>query len=447
VSPLFLDLRLDWRVLAFATSLALGTCVLFGLAPARRASAVAPTTNLKNAARGLTKRGSTLRRALVVTQIALALALLSGGLLFARTLFNLLTIDAGFQSAGVLETDVDFGRLQLPPEERAPARRALLDRLQAIPGVRSAATTSTVPLVSNWQQAVYLDTPADQGKAFTRFNRVSARYFETMGTTIVSGRDFAAQDTPSSPRVAVVTEAFVRTFLHGRHAVGARFRVQGTPGRPDPTLEIVGVVADSKYETLRESPKPIVFLAESQLKAPGTWANVMIRSDVPIASLMAAVKQAVEADFPRLAFHFHDLEEQVEHSLLQERLMAVLCGFFAALAAVLATIGVYGVIAYSVAERTGEIGIRLVLGAGSREVLHLVLREAALMVTIGLIAGLGLALSLARFAGALLFGVEPQDPITLGAAIAILAVVAIAASYLPAWRASRLNPLAALRAE
>jgi putative ABC transport system permease protein len=445
VSPMFVDLGTDWRVLTFTASLTILTCLLFGLAPAVRGASGAPGEAMKAGGRASTAapRRAGLRRALVVSQVALSLVLLVSGLLFVRSLFNLLKVDTGFQQEGILEADIDLTRLRLPVERRHAFRRDILDRVRAAAGVDAAATAMTIPLAGNWSQTVYLP----RAKGLANFNGVSAGYFETLRTPLVAGRDFDARDTPGSPRVAIVNEAFVRRFLDGTDPLSSTFRVDGPRGEPEPIIQIVGVVWNTKYRDLREAFQPIVYLAGAQHTAPGEYDQILIRAKASSADVLSAVKLAIESTHPQIAFHFHDFREQIRYSLLRERLMATLCGFFALVAALLATVGVYGVTAYSAGQRTAEIGVRLALGAGPRDILVLILREAAALLAAGVVVGTVLALVAGKAAGVLLFGLQPNDAGTLALAAVMLAAAVGAASYLPARRASRSDPLIALRGD
>jgi predicted permease len=327
-------------------------------------------------------------------------------------------------------------------------RDAGIDLGEPVPGIDAAASVSTVPLVGDWRQAVYLvGQSADVRRHQSRFNRVSSGYFKTLEIPLVAGRDFDEHDRPATPRAVIANESFAVELLNGASPLGVTFQLDGPNGRPDALYQIVGVVQNTKYESLREPFQPIVYLAVSQVASPGPFDQILVRSTLPGSRLMSAVKRAIEETNPAIAFHFHDFQEQLRYSILQERLMAALCGFFALLAAVLATIGVYGIISYSVAQRTNEIGIRLALGADRRAIRRLILGEAATLVGVGLAAGAALASISTKAASALLFGLQPNDPPTLFAAIALLASVAAAASYLPARRASTVDPMVALRCE
>jgi len=449
-NPLFVDLGADWRVFGFTAAVAMFTCVLFGLAPALRATRTAPAAAMKACGRGLTADRSRfgLRRILVISQVALSLVLVVGALLFARSMRNLLTLDAGFRENGLLLAGVGVERLNMKPAARAAFAHELVNRVRSIPGVEQAATASIVPISGNgWNNYIDIVGQHNADRQNTWFDRVSSGYFQTMDTRLLAGRDFNEHDTPSSPAVAIVNQEFSRKYLGGASPIGKSLRVQTGPGEPEEVYQIIGMVKNSKYGELRENFRPVAFVAETQTKEPDDGWNFVIRSSAPLASLMGAVKKTVLEQNPGAALRFQTFHAQVRESLLRERLMATLSGFFGFLAVILATVGLYGVISYMVARRRGEIGIRIALGADRGDVLGLVMREAAVLLTAGLVIGSALAVGVARTASSLLFGLQASDPLTIGAAVAFLAAVAIAASFLPAWRASRLDPMNALREE
>jgi predicted permease len=449
VSPLFLELGIDWRMLSFAAALAVLTSVVFGLTPALRASRVPALEALKSAGRVPTggRRQAAMRRALIAIQITLSVVLLSGGLLFGRSLYNLLTVDLGFREAGILEADVDLGRLDVPAEDRAAVRRDLLARLRALPDVADVATLSSVPMVTSAYKHVFVEGPGGLTRHVSRFNRVSDRFFATLETPIVAGRDFNDADTPSAPIALIVNEAFVQQVFGGGNPIGVTLRLEGQRQQPGPPATIVGIVKNAKHGSLREDFPAIAYSAESQTAALGTSLNFLVRGRIPPAALKPAVSRAIEQTTPGALFHFHDFQEQVRYNIRLDRVMATLCGFFALLGGVLAAIGVYGVTAYSVGQRTTEIGIRLAMGATSKRIVRLILGEGLTVLAIGLAGGVAVARLTTTLAHGLLFELTPGDPATLAAAAALLGVVAIAASLAPALRASRVAPTAALRSE
>ncbi|MGB2671368.1 MAG: ABC transporter permease [Candidatus Acidiferrum sp.] len=449
--PLFIDLGTDWRVLGFTTALAALTCLLFGLAPALRATSVSPIEVLKEGARGTTGSRARfgLRRILVVAQIALSLALLVGALLFTRSLSKLDGVDAGFRRSGILVTDIDFSTLKLNNERNLSFAEELLKHVRAIPGVNGAAIAEIVPLSGNGiihDILMGVSSPPTDHNPYSAFNRVSPGYFETMQTPMIGGRDFDEHDVAGSPLVAIINETFARKIVKTGNPIGAMFRVRrlGTITGP---YEIIGLVKDTKYQDLHEEPQEIAYTPIAQYAHAETDAQILIRSNMPLAGLIAAVKDVANEANPGMDVSFTVLHQMIEEGLLRDRLMARLSGFFGALAVLLAVIGLYGVISYMVARRRNEIGIRMSLGAGGWSIVRLVLRESLLLLAVGLTLGIGLALAASQAAASLLFGLKPYDATTLAMATAILAGIALAASYIPAVRASRLDPLEALRHE
>jgi predicted permease len=447
VSPLSLEFRTDWRVVAFTTLLAGGSCVFFGLAPALRASRTSPGEALRVGGRRLVAGSAhaRLRRTFLAVQVALSMVLLVAGLLFGRSFLNLWHVDAGFDPSGILEADIDLSRLELTPEGRRTTRNDLQARLSAIPGVERVAVASTVPMVGTWYRNVFVDGPAGQQKHLVNVNRVTAGYFATLRTPLLAGREFDTRDTPASPLAVIVNETFVERVFQGAAPIGRTVRLEVGVDQPGPVSHIVGLVRDTKYSSLREPFRPIVYLADSQAQTPGTFVQALIRTPLPLEQIKPAVKDAIEAANADAAFHYHDFQEQVRYSIRQDRLLATLCGFFALLGGVLAAIGVYGLVAYSVAQRRSEIGLRVALGATRRAIVALVLSETAGAMLIGIGTGLVLALLAGRLAGALLFGLQSSDPVTLAGAVLVLVAAGLIAGGLPAGRAARIDPLIALR--
>jgi putative ABC transport system permease protein len=449
--PLFMDLGTDWRVLGFTAALAGLTCILFGLAPAWRATSVAPGVVLKESGRGATGGRSRfgLRRILVVSQIALSLMLLVGALLFARSLNNLATLDAGFRQEGILVTDIDFTTLNLSNERRLAFSEELLSRVRAIPGVDSAAIAAIVPLSGNGENHdLYMGTSGSpNGEApVAAFNRVSPGFFQTLQTPVLAGRDFDEHDLMGSPKVAIVNEEFARKLANGKNPVGMSFRI-GRMRTVTSPYEIIGLVKDTKYSELREEVQPIVYTCMTQYDRPDTDAWILIRSNAPLANLLSEVKSTANQAHPDLDITFVPFHKMIQDGLLRDRLMAALSGFFGVLAVVLAAIGLYGVISYMVERRRKEIGIRMVLGAEQNKIIRLVLRETGVLLLIGLVAGIALALATARTAASMLFGLKPTDSVTYILAVVCLSGVAALSSFLPARRAARLDPMEALRNE
>ena len=444
----FVRLAPDWRLFAFTAGLAGLTALLFGLLPAVQAAGTRPIEALKSGGRGVAGGAGSLtaRRALVVCQIALSLVLLVGALLFVRTLRNLLTLDPGFRRAHVVAVSVDFWPLRLPEAARVPFKRELLERVRAIPGVEAAAGAWIVPSSgSGWNENVRVEGAAAE-RQIANFNRVSPGYFRTMGTPLLAGRDFAEADRAGSEPVAIVTETFVQKFLQGAIPIGRSIRIED-PFRAGRRYRIVGFVKDSKYGDLREDFTPIVFVPDAQDDDFYQSANLLIRSPLPTEAVASAVKSEVGRWNPQVVLGFQAYERMVREGLIRERLMASLSTFFGFLAALLAMVGLYGVVSYMVVKRRNEIGVRMAMGADRGDIVRMVLREAAALFGAGLAIGAILAVAAAHAAKSLLFGLRPTDPVTLAIAVAGLGAVAGAASVLPARRAASLDPVTALREE
>ena len=447
--PLFVDLAPDWRVFTFTTALAILTCILFGLAPALRATRANPGAAMKSGGRGLTasRERFGLRRMLVVSQIAMSLVLLVGALLFARSLRNLLTLDTGFRKDGILIADIDLSRLKIPAERDMAFRRDLLTRIAAVPGVDNAATATVVPLAGDSWSLGIRTGGGKQEEGESKFSWISPDYFRTMGISLLAGRYFNERDTATSPKVAIVNEVFARRLLNGADPTGQTFRTVTEPNFPETLYQIVGVVKNTKYDRLKDEFRPITFVPASQNPSGYAFGHILIRSNAPLAGLTSAVKRLVGEVSPDIGVEFTVYKTMIQNRLLPEQLMAMLAGFFGFLAAVLATIGLYGVMSYMVARRQNEIGIRMALGADRVGVMRLVLGEAATLLAIGLAVGTALSLAAGIAARSMLFGLQPYDPLTLTMALALLAGVTLAASYLPALRAAKLDPMSALRDE
>ena len=447
--PVFLELSPDWRVLGFAAGLAILTCLLFGLAPAIRATRMEPAAVMKAGGRGMTagRERFSFRRGLVVVQVALSLVLVAGALLFSRSLGKILTVDTGFRQEGIVIAEVLFRRLNLPADRHPAFRDELLDRVRAIPGVESAAITHIIPL-RDWGGANAWMDGGDAGQAKnTSLGRVGPEYFKTLQIPLLAGRDFDARDRDGAPNVAIVNQTFAREFLNGASPVGQRLWIQATPGEPDTPYEIVGLVRDTKYEDLREEFVPIAYYAAAQDSGSGAGAQLMIRSNLPQAEMAAAVKNVLNDINPAITVSFQGFKPMIEATIRRERLMATLSGFFGLLALLLACIGLYGILSYGVASRRNEIGIRMALGAGRRDVFWLILREAFLLVIAGVAVGLPIIFSVTRLATTLLFGLTPTDPVSLLFAALLMLAVAMVAGYLPSRRATRVDPMEALHCE
>jgi putative ABC transport system permease protein len=449
-NAVYLDLNPDWRVLGFAMGLAALTAMLFGLVPAVRATQAGPADVLRSAGRGITieRNRFHLRRMLVVAQMALSLVLLVAALLFTGTLRNLVRTDAGFRPEGVLVADLGFARAAPLTIPVLDWQRRLLERLRTIPGVAAVADTDIVPLAgASRSNAVWMDGADSLASKNVRWSRVSAGYFQSMGIALKAGRDFDEQDGPGTPNAAVVNELFAKRVAGTPNPVGMRFHVEQTPSTPETVYQVAGVVANTKYGSVRGDLEPLFYLAMTQDPHPQLNDQLLIRCGAAPANVIPGIRRALSELDSGARFQLYGYQDLIRDSLLRERIMALLAGGFGVLAALLSAIGLYGVVSYVMARRRGEIGIRVALGAGRREILTMVLADSGRLAIQGLAVGLVLALIAGSFAGKLLFGVKPYDPATLVAASALMIMVALAASYLPAWRASRLDPMGALREE
>jgi len=444
----FVQIAHDWRAFAFIAAIAAATCVIFGLMPAIRATATHPGAAMKAGSRGSTdtRERFGLRRALVVVQVALSLVLVVGALLFVRSFRNLATVDLGFAQDNLVVAIMDFSRTGVQEDRLRLAAGELLDQIRREPGVRDAAQVRNVPMGGSFSNRnIVID--GVKPKEAVNFYAVSDRYFQTMGSALVAGRDFDRRDVSSAPRVAIVTESFARVFLGGRNPVGLNFQIDERPGVPQPSYEIVGLARDSKYNDLRDAFEPLLYVPAAQDDLSPAFPRYVLRSSLPPGRVLPSIAALARNVNRATVVKFRTMEAQVRDSLVRERLMAALSGFFGALAALIAMVGLYGVMSYSVARRRNEIGIRLALGADRRDVVRMVMREAGVLLAAGLIVGTLSALAAARSARALLFGLQPHDPTTLVTAALALAIIATLASFVPALRASRLEPTEALREE
>jgi predicted permease len=445
VSTVSLSLAPDARVLAFTAGVSLLTAVLFGLMSALGLSRVAPNDALKEQSRGaIGDRRFGIRNALVVAQVALSLALVIAAGLFVRTFASMASTPLGFDPEPLMVTTVDIRETGATGDERLAMAQRALDAATATPGVRHAAVSLITPLSgSGWNGRAKVEgQPFTEDKSAEYWvNPVSPGWFETYGMRLVRGRDISRADVKGSEPVVVVNEAFAKKFLPGdplSHRVIADLDGGELPFR------VVGVVSDAIYRSVRAGVVPTTYFPYQQLGRPGT--TFAITSDVGDSSqarrALAGTLAGLDA---RLSFAHRDLNEQVRSTMAQERLVAVLSGFFGALALLLAAIGLYGVTSFAVSRRKSEIAVRMALGAPASAVVRMVLRSAGLLLIAGAVAGVGLALWASKFLGALLFGLTPRDPMTIGLALAVLAAAALAAAWLPARRAARLDPTVVLR--
>jgi putative ABC transport system permease protein len=445
-----MDLSPDWRVLGFATLLAVATCVVFGLVPAFSGARGSPAEALKTGGRGMTAGGRRLRlhKALVVVQVALSLVLVVQALLFSRNLQRLMSVDAGFQQDGILVTFVDLSKANVPEARRSAFKQELISKLRGVPGIDGVAQSSIVPVSGDSSgNAIWMDGTDQSGGRETSLATISDGYFSTMKSSMLGGRDFDGSDTASSTKTAIVNEAFARQFTDGTNPVGRRFWIEPTPTTPATLYDIVGLVRNSKYQSLSQDFQPIAFLPASQEPHPHASAQLMIRTSAPFSTVIGPIKDVVSQLAPSGLIDFNVLREEILDSLLSERLLALLSGFFGILALMLACLGLYGIVSYGVANRTGEIGIRLALGSTRGGIVGMIMRETAAVVLIGLGAGIALAIAAGLVVRSMLFGLSATDPVTFAVAIAAIVITGLAAAFIPARRAAGVDPMIALRYE
>jgi predicted permease len=449
VPDVSLDLSLDLRVLLFTLLVGAATVVICALVPALRATRVDPQSAMKSGGRGTSDGQSrfAIGKALVVVQCALALILVVGAGLLTGSFARLATLDPGFRADGVLLVSVDMSRLQAEPAAYRTMQLRLLDALRAQPDLQIASGSNLTPVGGmTWNEEVVADgvTMPNETDRIVWFNRVTDGYFRTMGTRLLAGRDFGSVDNFGAPGVAIMSRTTAKGYFRDTSPIGRIIRVvdRGKQGVP---MTIVGVVEDTKYEYLRERPQPIIYVPVSQDTAASSSSTYQIRVSQSPSAAIASVKAVVERFDPRFTLRFTALSDQLAHSLLRERMLATLSAFFGALALLLAMMGLYGVMAYMVARRRVEIGIRVALGAARSRIVRLVLGDVFRMMVLGIALGGVGAFALSRLLTAFLFGLTPNDPRTILAAMAVLSTAALAAGAIPARRAASMEPVEALR--
>jgi predicted permease len=435
-----LAVRADLRLLAFTAAIAVIAGLLFGMMPLLRYARGAPAIGGRAPS---ARPRLALGRTLIVSQVALSLVLVVGAGLFVRTLHKLRALDAGFDRQRILLLRIDPYAAGYDEARRAVLNVQIREAIGAIPGVQ-ATSQSGIGLMSGRSTtccfAVPGYTPAQGERMAVRTNDVTADYFATVGMTLLAGRGFAAADSTARPRRVIVNQSFAARYFQGQPAVGQSFGF----GKPS-GMQVIGVVADAHYDGLREGSRPLIFFAA---KDDAPLQSIEVRTAGAAAAIAAAVRRTLATIDPRLPLReMLTIEQLVDASLAQERLMARISGFFGVLALVLACVGIYGLLAQLVARRTQEIGIRMALGAERRQVVGIVLRETVLLVLPGVALGLAAAAVTTRVTSALLFGVTPHDPVALIAAPLCLVTAALLASWFPARRAATIAPLAALRHE
>jgi predicted permease len=445
-----LDVKPDASVLVFTLGISLVAGVLFGIAPALRATRLDLTSALKEKSSQGRKRRFNLGSALVVAQVAVSLILLVGAGLFARSLIKLQQEDLGFNRDNVLLAGVDMRLAGYKPEELSAVYRQLYDRLSALPNVRSATFASYSPMAgtsTNSTVTVHGYTPNKDENMVVSDIQIGPDFAETLGVPLLMGREIGLQDTPTSNRVAIVNQSFAQAFFRDQNPIGRRITFEENSDKDD--VEIVGVIGDSKYDSAKAKADRTVFRPILQVQDQQTFNNVIeLRTAGDPLSLAAEVRAAIAQVNDKLPIlNLTSLRLQTDEALKQEKLIAQLVSFFGLLGLLLSCVGLYGIMAHAVVRRTNEIGIRMALGAERRNIVWMVLKESLVLVGIGLVVGIPAALAAASLISSQLFGVNPSDPLSLLTAALSLTTVAALAGYLPARKASRVNPLIALRYE
>jgi len=440
-----LNLSPDLRALSFTAAIALLTGIFFGLAPAWRAAREDPNSSLQQGARTLGRGTGRLGRALIVTQIALSLVLLSGASLFIRTLEKLRTVQPGFQIGGVIQVDLFPKPNAFKNADRVSYFHHLTERVSLLPGVASAGMEHMeVGGGAEWTEKIHI-RGQNTGDFSTDFGMVMPGFFRTENITLLRGRSFLWSDDAKAPRVAIVSENFAQMAFSRGNAVGQHIDITTEPKWQN--LEIVGVVSNASLYDIRKPRQPTVYLPTTQY---GDWADddqLLVRTNLPLATTLLAIRSVLDSVGRESILSANQLSQTVTRSLLQERITAMLSAFFGALALLIAGIGLFGLMAYNVTRRTRELGIRFALGAQRSSVLGMILRETLALTLIGVAIGLPCALIATRLIAHMLFGVKPYDPITLAAVTIALLAVAALAGYIPARRAMRVDPMVALRYE
>jgi predicted permease len=450
------NLDMDWRVLSYTLAVSFLTGIIFGLAPALTASKADVVTALKDAAPAGTRRSTRLRGAFVVGQIAISLVLLVTAALCVRSLSNASRIDPGFDAEGVGLASVDLGLQGYDETRGREFFRQLKERAASLPGVESATLARTVQLSGlSFGNSVRIEghePPAGQPPLFVFSNTVDEDYFRTLRVKLLAGRGISAGDSQGTPRVAVINETMAARYFGGRDAIGKHFTLLASPNaargatREDADITVVGIVANGRYYTLGEDPRPFMYLPSAQ-----DYRGMMtlhVRAPGRVGEVLAALRREAQSLDPNVPLvNVMTMTDAVSFSLIPLRLAATVVGALGLFGLLLAALGVYGVVAYMTGSRTREIGIRIALGAQTRDVLRLVMRQGIWMAAVGVVLGIAGALALTRFLASLLYGVSATDPLAFVGVALLLASVALLACYVPARRASKVDPMVALRYE
>jgi macrolide transport system ATP-binding/permease protein len=438
--------EIDGRVLALSAGVCLLATLIVGLVPAFQTRNLDLAGALKTEASGVVGAGGRawVRSSLVVFQVSLSFILLVGAALLLQSLRKIRTTSPGFSTTRVLKTGVSLVAAGYDVTRAKIFQDELIERVRALPGVESAAYARLAPLgygsYSSTPIAVDGYEPPPNEQPTAEYNQVSPAYFATMGIPLISGREFTRADDENAPLVAVVNQTMVDRYWRGQNPIGQRLQVKGK------WVQVVGVAADSKYYSMRENPKPFFYVPLRQDFVPG--AGLSIRTTQPLQTIQAAVTREVRAIDSNLAlYEMITLQEQVDRSTSPQLVAVTLVAILGGLALLLASIGLYGVMSYAVSQSTRELGLRMALGAGASNLLRLVLSRGLVLTTTGVLLGVVAAFALTRLLGNLLYQVSPRDPLAFTFALAVMTLASLAACFLPAWRATRTDPMRALRTE
>jgi predicted permease len=447
------DPRIDWGIFAFAAGISIGTGLLFGLAPAWQSTRVHISSGLKDNTQTATHRRRGLGgKAMVTAQVALAMLLLAGAGLFVRTLVNLRYAHLGFRANNLVLFDIEPPATRYPAGKDVALLRELEEKLAAVPGVDSASLSSNPLVAGNISQSQFKSTarpqPNDKEQQ-AQFNVVGERFFSTMDIPMVAGRGFNATDTETSTKVAVVNRELVKKFFPSTDPLGQTFTTD-LAGGDKAAITIVGICGNVKYDRVEKAIQPTYYVPYRQHGDPdgGMGMTYEISTRMTMAAVVPELRAAVESldrNLPLLDVRTQ--KQQIDSTMREQAVLAELSGCFGLLALVLASIGMYGIMAYSVSRRTNEIGIRMALGAQPGRVLRMVMREASWMVAIGVVVGLGGATALGGVIASMLYGLKGWDPVTFAVSSGLLMLVGLGASWIPAQRAAGVDPMRALRHE
>jgi predicted permease len=451
-SPRSIEPQMDWTVFFFAVAATVLTGILCGVAPAWRSTRGDVNAGLKESGQMSTGRSkATLGKFLVVFQVSLSLLLVVGAGLFLRTLINLRTMSYGLNPERILLFALDPPKSQYSTEQRAALFQRISERVGALPGVQSGTLSGEALLANNMDDNCYEPIPKPAGlpvQEHVFVNTIGPRFFETFAIPIIAGRSVNAHDTQNAPLVAVINQRMAKEIFPGANPVGRTLTECGAAAGT-PRIEIVGVSADAKYSSIRQDVPATLYLPYLQSHDEDAGAMTFeLKTAASMGSIVAEVRRAVRSidkDLPLL--DVRSQTQQIDATLTQERVFATLTTTFGILALILASIGIYGIMAYTVSQRTNEIGIRMALGARAGQVLSMVLRETSLLACAGVVAGIVAAFGLTRLVASMLYGLKPNDPLTYGAAALLLLGVALTAGFMPARGAARIDPMQALRHE